>query len=246
MSGDHRDHGRKVAGLFGRIAPWYDFLNHFLSLGLDIFWRRRLVRCVRGGGVSRVLDLAAGTLDVSREILRRHPGCVVLALDFSFPMLKRGQRKISGAGRAAILPVAADGRFLPLADKSMDCATIAFGIRNIRPREDAYREILRVLAPGGRFCILEFGAGRQRILRGMYNLYLQHLLPLIGRVFSGDPQAYRYLAETIRDFPDARALCAELTRAGFSRVLSFPLSLGIVQIHVAEKGAVPTRDFSRQ
>lgn len=235
MNSEQHDHGRRVAGLFGRIAPWYDFLNHFLSFGWDITWRKRLGRCVRMHRTFRVLDLAAGTLDVSREIVRQHPGSSVLALDFSFPMLKRGQKKIQIAKEPSILPVAGDGRLLPLPDQCVDCATIAFGIRNIKPREDAYQEVLRVLAPGGRFCILEFGAGRQKILRGMYNVYLERILPLIGRIFSGDPKAYRYLAETIQAFPDARALSRELLQAGFSRVYSFPLSAGIVQVHVAEK-----------
>lgn len=235
MNIEHGEHGRRVAGLFGRIAPWYDFLNHFLSLGWDVLWRRRLVQCVRLGDTLRVLDLACGTLDVSREVLRQHPGGRVLGMDFSYPMLQRGKRKIQKSGQTSIQPVAADGRHLPLPDRCVDCATIAFGIRNIRPREDAYQEVLRVLTPGGRFCILEFGSGRNRIMRGIYNIYLQRLLPMIGRVFSGDAHAYQYLADTIQAFPDARELAGELLQAGFSRVCSFPLTLGIVHIHLAEK-----------
>ncbi len=237
MNSEQRDHGRLVSGLFGRIAPWYDFLNHFLSLGWDIVWRKRLVRCVRLSRTFRVLDLAAGTLDVSREILRQHPGGSVLAMDFSLPMLQRGQRKIQTEKQTAILPVTADGRTLPLPNQCVDCATIAFGIRNIKPREDCYREVLRVLTPGGRFCILEFGTGRRKILRGLYNMYLHRILPLVGWLFSGDPQAYRYLAETIQAFPDARVLSSELLQAGFSKVYSFPMTAGIVQVHVAEKSA---------
>lgn len=231
-----REHSAKVAGLFGRIAPWYDFLNHFLSLGFDVAWRRRLVRCIPASCAPHILDLAAGTLDVSREILRRHPTSRVLAMDFSYPMLVRGRKKIQ-ARAIPVLLAAADGRCLPLPDQSVDCVTMAFGIRNIVPRQAAYGEIMRVLKPGGRFCILEFGAGRQKILRGIYNIYLHRLLPWIGRAFSGDGQAYRYLAETIQSFPDARQLSAELVAAGFSRVYSFPLTGGIVQIHVAEKAS---------
>ncbi len=235
----HEDHGRQVVSLFGRIAPWYDFLNHFLSLGLDISWRKRLRRCVRVGRANRVLDLAAGTLDVSREIVRHMPDVHVLAIDFSEPMLRRGRKKIRTPRDLQILPVVADGRTLPVDGQSVDCVTIAFGIRNIRPREPAYQEVLRVLTPGGRFCILEFGAGRRKILRGFYNLYLNRILPMIGQIFSGDSQAYRYLAESIREFPDADALAGELITAGFERVYSVPLTFGIVQLHVAEK----TGDF---
>jgi len=222
--------------MFGRIAGWYDFLNHALSLGMDLWWRYNLVRCVRRGPTGRVLDLAAGTLDVTREILRQHPWARVWALDFSLPMLRKGQPKLARAGRAArVLPALADGRCLPLAGASVDCVTIAFGIRNILPREAAYAEILRVLVPGGRLCILEFGSGKRRVWRGLYNFYLHRLLPLFGRIFSGDERAYTYLADTIAAFPEPGELAAELAAAGFARVSWRPMLSGIVAIHLAEK-----------
>ncbi|GAB6059268.1 bifunctional demethylmenaquinone methyltransferase/2-methoxy-6-polyprenyl-1,4-benzoquinol methylase UbiE [Desulfonatronum parangueonense] len=235
MKTEHGDHGKQVVSLFGRIAPWYDFLNHFLSLGWDITWRKRLRQCVRTHQTRRVLDLAAGTLDVSREIRRHMPDVRVLAVDFSEPMLRRGQKKIRAAHETSIQPVVADGRALPVLTESVDCVTIAFGIRNIKPRQAAYQEVLRVLTPGGRFCILEFGTGRQKIMQGFYNLYLNHILPMVGRIFSGDPHAYRYLAESIQEFPTARNLSRELAAAGFERVYSVPLTFGIVQLHIAEK-----------
>lgn len=227
------EHGRRVSGLFDNIATWYDFLNHFLSLGQDIYWRNRLVRTVRPGPTGVVLDLAAGTLDVSREILRQHPGLKVLSLDFSLPMLVRGQKKVAGV--PAICPVQADGRLLPLPDGCVDAVTIAFGIRNILPRTDAYREILRVLAPGGRLCILEFGTGQARIWQGLYNFYLGTVLPRVGRFFSRNPEAYQYLADTILAFPNASVLAGELRDAGFDQVGCQALSSGIVYIHVARK-----------
>jgi len=113
--------------------------------------------------------------------------------------------------------------------------TIAFGIRNILPRAAAFAEIFRVLKPGGRLCVLEFGSGRTRIWKGLYNLYLNRLLPLAGRLVSGDAGAYRYLAETIAAFPAAGELAEEMRAAGFNRVLWLPLLSGIVYIHVAEK-----------
>ena len=235
--GEQGDHGRRVAGMFGRIAGWYDFLNHFLSLGLDLVWRRRLVSHLAPLAASDrlvVLDLAAGTLDVTRAILRRYPGARVAAMDFALPMLRRGQGKLSGSERSAVLTGLADGRELPLKDACVDGVTIAFGIRNL-PRPRAHAEILRVLRPGGRYCILEFGAGRKRILKGLYNFYLNRLLPLLGRIISGDDQAYRYLAETIKAFPDERELDAELRQSGFDRIFHEPLAWGIVFIHVAEK-----------
>ena len=169
-----------VSGMFGRIAGWYDFLNHFLSLGQDYYWRYQLVRQVRPGVTGRVLDLAAGTMDVSMEIRRQHPSLSVLAMDFSMPMLAKGTTKIKARDAGRVVPVQADGRFLPLPDGCVDCVTIAFGIRNIVPRQAAFDEIYRVLAPGGRLCILEFGTGSERIWGGLYNVYLGKVLPGVG------------------------------------------------------------------
>ena len=230
-------HSRRVASMFGRIAGWYDFLNHFLSLGLDMYWRYRLVRFVRTGDTGRVLDLAAGTLDVAREIRRQKPDGAVLGLDLTLPMLRRGLGKLQRHGETQILPVGGDATTLPLPERSVDCITIAFGIRNIQPRSDAYAEMHRVLAPGGRVCILESGSGRNRIWKGLYNVYLKTILPLTGRLISRDAEAYAYLAETIQAFPEARELAGELLEAGFTRVGYLPLQSGIVYLHVAEKAA---------
>lgn len=221
--------------MFGRIAGWYDFLNHFLSLGQDIYWRHRLVRMLRPGPTGRVLDLAAGTLDVSLEIKRQFPKSKVLSLDFTEAMLQKGQTKLKTDSGRDIQPVLADGRTLPLPTACVDNVTIAFGIRNIRPRMDAYREMYRVLVPGGRMCILEFGSGQNKIWKGLYNVYLDKILPSLGKIFSGDKDAYTYLAETIDGFPVASELVSEITEAGFERVFYVPLLSGIVNIHVAEK-----------
>ncbi len=237
ITGAHREHGRKVVDMFSRIAGWYDFLNHFLSAGQDVYWRYRLARAAKPAPDGAVLDLAAGTMDVSVELLRQYPGIKVAALDFTYEMLSQGKASKLRKGRENhIFPVRADGRALPMPDESVDAATIAFGIRNILPREAAYREVLRVLKPGGRFCILEFGTGSRRVWKGFYNFYLDKLLPLIGKIVSGDADAYRYLADTIRSFPDERRLAAEMVSAGFERVYHVPMMSGIVFLHVGEKG----------
>ncbi|MFW5734811.1 MAG: ubiquinone/menaquinone biosynthesis methyltransferase [Oceanidesulfovibrio sp.] len=229
-------HAGKVRAMFGRISRWYDFLNHALSLGLDIHWRRVLVREAEPPeGRGHIVDLAAGTLDVTVMLAKRYPNARITAADFSKPMLDQGAAKIRKHGLGGrVATVLADGRRLPFAESSAACMTVAFGIRNIKPRQDAYEEVLRVLEPGGRFLILEFGSGEKRILRGVYNLYLNHLLPLAGRIVSGDKDAYQYLADTIRAFPDKRALARELLDAGFETVFCLPLSWGIVNLHVAE------------
>ena len=156
-------------------------------------------------------------------------------MDFCPPMLTRGRKKLHGSDAAAILPVAADAKRLPLPDASVDCITMAFGIRNILPRETAFAEMARVLAPGGRACILEFGSGRQRVWGGLYNVYLDRVLPRIGRLLSGDSGAYGYLAETIRNFPTAEDLEEEMRAAGFACAWHLPLTSGIVCLHVGEK-----------
>ena len=221
--------------MFGRIVRFYDLLNRVLSLGLDQHWRKVLARNVRLGESGVVLDLAAGTLDVSLAIRRLHPTALVPALDFCPPMLVQGSRKLKGDNARCILPVAADAKRLPLPDASVDCITIAFGIRNILPREAAFAEMLRVLRPGGRACILEFGSGQERIWGGLYNVYLNHLLPRVGKIFSKDPGAYEYLADTIRKFPSARSLEQEMRTAGFERAWHEKLTSGIVCLHVGEK-----------
>ncbi|MDR3640351.1 MAG: ubiquinone/menaquinone biosynthesis methyltransferase [Humidesulfovibrio sp.] len=239
-------HGRQVAAMFGRIARWYDFLNHTLSLGLDIYWRWRLARVALPEPGGAVLDLAAGTLDVSLALIRQYPDIRVAAVDYTLPMLVRGKHKLTGGPDKRILPVQGDGRKLPLADESMDAATIAFGIRNIRPRMAAHREVLRCLKPGGRFCILEFGTGRRKVWGGLYNFYLESVLPALGRLVSGDRAAYRYLAETIREFPDERQLSRELMDAGYARVFHVAMLSGIVYLHVAEKAGQLCADADKE
>ena len=238
------EHASLVSNLFSGIVRWYDPLNRLLSLGLDQGWRRCLADSVLpGAGRNRwdtagktILDLAAGTLDVSLVLRRRYPGIRVLSMDFCTPMLVHGQGKLHGEEQESVLPVAADARCLPLPDACVDGITMAFGIRNITPRSASFEEMLRVLKPGARACILEFGTGRNRIWLGLYNFYLQRLLPMIGRL-SGKPDAYSYLARTIMEFPDADALADEMHAAGFARVYHIPLCSGIVRIHVAEKAA---------
>ncbi len=228
-------HEQAVSTMFGRIVSWYDILNTVLSCGFDRIWRRRLVREVRLGPTGRVLDLAAGTMDLSLAIRKRYPQAVVPALDFCPPMLLQGRKKLKGAHKRMVWPVGADAKRLPLPDASVDCITIGFGIRNVLPRSEAFQEMHRVLVPGGRVCILEFGSGKNKIWGGLYNFYLRKFLPKIGKIFSGDAKAYEYLADTIIAFPTAVELEEELREAGFTCAWHTPLTSGIVCMHMAEK-----------
>ena len=225
-----------VGAMFGRIAGVYDFLNHALSLGIDRRWRAELADlCVWRGGLP-LLDLAAGTLDVALALHRKFPEADIAAVDFCRPMLERGLGKLKTESiKRRIAPLEGDALELPARDGSFGCATIAFGIRNIPDRPRAFREILRVLAPGGRLCVLEFGSGKERVWGGLYNFYLDRILPRIGRAVARDKDAYAYLAETIDAFPSAPALAREMREAGFAGESYRKLTGGIVCLHWGEK-----------
>ena len=232
-----------VRRIFERIAGVYDILNRVFSFGLDAWWRSRLADAVKPfppHGTARILDLAAGTMEVSLALARRYRYRTILALDFCRPMLLKGLPKIrrqAGSRNSApqIYPLVGDGRRLPLPDASVDAVTVAFGLRNIRPREEAYAEVLRVLVPGGKFCVLEFGSGKDRILFGLYNLYLARVLPFIGKLVSRDKGAYQYLADTVAEYPAASVLAGEMRLSGFANVRFRFFTAGIVCLHVGEK-----------
>lgn len=224
-----------VRRMFSEIAPRYDLLNHLLSLNVDRRWRRLAVRELawleRPQGV--YLDLCAGTLDVG-ALLAGQQGFrgFVLGSDFAEPMLRQGVGK---APAERLAPVAADALQLPFPDAFADGAIVAFGVRNLADLDGGLREMARVLAPGARLVILEFTTPRSAIVRGAYHAYFHHVLPAIGRVVSGHPTAYRYLPESVANFPDAEALAERLRRAGFANVRWRTLSLGIAAIHVGQR-----------
>ena len=226
----------KIAGLFNAIAGRYDFLNHFLSFGIDFYWRKRLVRMLPMLEKAVCIDVAAGTLDVSLAIAKRFDGFSpqIFACDFSQEMLQRGAKKNHFS---CVLSVLADGTKLPFSTACADMVTIAFGLRNIPVRQKLYTESLRVLKVGGKLYVLEFGSAKTSIWKGVYNFYLRRILPIIGKIVSGDAKAYQYLADTIYAFPTAKELMAEMQEAGFHSVGCFSMTGGIVWIYVAEKTA---------
>lgn len=221
-----------VRGMFGRIARRYDLLNHLLSFNLDRRWRARLVERVAevlDRREARVLDLCCGTADVLVSLEKRRGRAMLLASDFCHPMLLEARRKT-----AAPL-FEADALGLPLADDSLDLVTIAFGFRNLANYGRGLEELLRVLKPGGVAAILEFSTPTNRAFGAVYGFFSARVLPWVGGVVSGSREAYEYLPESIRKFPGADDLAAQMREAGFSRVEFERLAGGAVALHLAWK-----------
>ena len=224
-----------VRTVFEEIAPRYDLLNHLLSLNIDVLWRRRALRALEWGRTPAgvFLDLCAGTLDVGAELTKQPGFCgFIIGADFAVPMLRAGTGK---APRERLAPVGADAQQLPLGTGSVDGAVVAFGIRNVASLDVALREVYRVLAPGARFVILEFTRPRSLVVRTFYHFYFHQVLPLVGGLISGHRTAYRYLPQSVANFPSEPEVARRMTAAGFSEVQWESLSLGIAAIHVGLK-----------
>jgi demethylmenaquinone methyltransferase/2-methoxy-6-polyprenyl-1,4-benzoquinol methylase len=220
-----------VARMFDAVARRYDVTNDVLSFGMDRRWRRavRTELGIRSG--HRVLDLAAGTATSSVAFTGDVPGVQVVAADFSLGMLQEGRRRLGAASVRGVSLVAADGLRLPFADASFDRVTISFGLRNTADPLTCLRELRRVTAAGGRLVVCEFSSPTWPPFRKVYLEYLMQLLPRVARAVSSDPEAYVYLAESIRAWPDQRGLAALLVDAGWSSVSWRNLTGGIVALH---------------
>ena len=218
---------RWVRDMFGRVAPRYDFANHLLSLNIDRYWRRQTVARVREWlcrPEARVLDLCCGTGDLT-VALSRARNRPVMGSDFCHPML-------TGAARKTDAPLfEADALQLPLPDRSLDLITCAFGFRNLSSYNAGLRELARVLRPGGMIAILEFSQPPNPLFARLYDFYSRHILPRLGGLISGSPDAYRYLPESVQKFPSAEELATRMTAAGFQNVSFERLTLGIVALH---------------
>lgn len=227
----------KIVGMFDAIAGRYDLLNTVLSGGLDRYWRRRLVASLRLTGRERLLDVCTGTGDVAIGAARRNSGAArVVGVDFSGAMLTHGLEKVrTSRFTDRIQLVRGDAMALPVAGESVDAATIAFGIRNVQRAEAACAELLRVLRPGGRLAILEFGLPVFPAVRPLYLWYFNHVLPRIGRAVSRHDAAYTYLPESVGSFQCGDEFARVLTNAGFSQVKARPLAFGIVYLYTGCK-----------
>lgn len=227
----------RISGMFDAIAGRYDVLNTVLSGGLDRYWRRRAIRSLELTGRERLLDVCTGTADVAMAGVRARPGAArVLGVDFAGAMLSHGMAKLRDANLTSRVQLArGDAMCLPVADGSVEAATIAFGIRNVQQPEVACAELLRVLKPGGRLAILEFGLPVIPAVRPLYLWYFKHILPRIGRAVSRHHEAYDYLPQSVGAFPWGEAFARILRDAGFSQVEARPLAFGIVYLYSARK-----------
>ncbi|MCL4811620.1 MAG: bifunctional demethylmenaquinone methyltransferase/2-methoxy-6-polyprenyl-1,4-benzoquinol methylase UbiE [Vicinamibacteraceae bacterium] len=232
----------KIARMFDAIARRYDLLNHVLSGGLDLVWRRRAIRELRLSGRDTVVDVCTGTCDFALAAVRppAAPGRAgrVIGIDFAPEMLRVGQAKLAHAGLDARVPLLrGDAMRLPLADRSADAVTVAFGIRNVFDPTVALGEFGRILKPGGRVAILEFALPRTPIVRAAYLWYFRHVLPRIGRLVSRHAEAYTYLPASVGSFHEPATFAAMLERAGFEHVRPIRLTFGVVYLYVATRAA---------
>jgi demethylmenaquinone methyltransferase/2-methoxy-6-polyprenyl-1,4-benzoquinol methylase len=225
----------KISGMFDAIAGRYDLLNTVLSGGVDRYWRYHAIKSLRLTGRERLLDVCTGTADVA--IGASHKGAArVVGVDFSGAMLTHGLVKVEKGGlRDRIKLVRGDAMNLPVASASVHAATIAFGIRNVQQPEVACRELVRVLRPGGRLAILEFGTPSSPLFGPVYQWYSRNILPRIGRAVSRHDAAYTYLPESIGAFPYGADFARILTTAGFSQVEARPFMFGAVYLYTGQK-----------
>jgi demethylmenaquinone methyltransferase / 2-methoxy-6-polyprenyl-1,4-benzoquinol methylase len=224
---------RWVRSMFGRVAHRYDLANHLLSANVDRYWRNHTVARVRDVLMrpeARVLDLACGTGDLLIA-LEREAGRGLIGSDFCHPMLTGAQTKLK-RGRLKSILLESDALSLPFPDASLDLITIAFGYRNLANYRAGLIEMRRVLRPGGSMAILEFTQPPNRTFATLYNWYSRNVLPVIGGAISGAPEAYRYLPESVRKFPDAPGLTSMMKEAGFGPVEWEYLTFGIAALHI--------------
>ena len=220
-----------VQEMFEDVSYRYDFLNHFLSFGLDFYWRKKLVQFLELEPGHGVLDVATGTGDVVFEMLKKHD-VYVFGLDFAFNMVNIATEKATKMKHLKnVYFLQRDGESLPFPDHSFDRLTISFGFRNIGHYEKALKEFQRVLKPDGQLAILEFSEPRSKIFNVLYQFYFKHILPKLGALLSR-ADAYRYLPESVAYFPPRQNICNLMISSGFQKAEVYDLTFGICSIFI--------------
>jgi demethylmenaquinone methyltransferase/2-methoxy-6-polyprenyl-1,4-benzoquinol methylase len=230
------EHALMVRDIFASIPRTYDLLNHLISCGQDRAWRRFAAAKAPLSATSRFLDLATGTADLATETAGRFSCRSVIGLDYSEEMLLRARQKIEKKKlRGVVTLVRGNALALPFPDESFDVAAMAFGIRNVPDRVGVLREMIRVVVPAGQVQVLEITLPEKRSLRPLYRLYLHAIIPWVARFLSPNPDAYRYLADSVLHFPSPRAFQHMMALAGLVHVQAHPLTGGITHLFVGRK-----------
>jgi demethylmenaquinone methyltransferase/2-methoxy-6-polyprenyl-1,4-benzoquinol methylase len=226
----------QVAEMFDNIAFKYDFLNRFLSAGIDIGWRKKAIAQLKEKDPQSILDVATGTADLAIMASRILNTPKIIGIDISDGMLEVGRKKIAAASlQKTIELLNGDSEAINFADNSFDAVMVAFGVRNFQNLEKGLGEIKRVLKPGGKIVVLEFSKPKIIGVKFFYNFYMNILTPTIGKLFSKNRNAYKYLNESIKQFPEGENFISILNNLGYTNTYCKPLSLGICSIYCGEK-----------
>lgn len=226
----------QVASMFNNISGTYDFLNHFLSIGIDRIWRKMAIKELIKHKPSYILDVATGTGDFAFEAINILKPKKVIGVDISSGMLAIADQKIIKRKMQDVFEVQlGDSEQLLFDNDSFDAVTVAFGVRNFEDLEKGLNDMLRVLKPGGKAVILEFSKPRVFLIKQAYNFYFKYVTPAVGRIFSKDNSAYTYLPESVASFPDGVSFDSLMKKAGFKNTKYRPLTFGICSIYTGIK-----------
>lgn len=225
----------QVAEMFNNISGKYDFLNHFLSLGIDILWRKKAIKLLKKDKPKLILDIATGTGDFAIEALALNPDQVI-GVDISEGMLEMGRKKMKKRGLDNKIELRlGDSEGLLFEDNKFDAIIVSFGVRNFENLEKGLADMCRVLKPGGKVVVLEFSRPKRFPFKQIYNFYFKAILPKIGRLISKDSAAYTYLPESVGAFPDGDNFLKVLQKVGFKETKCKPLTFGISSIYTGVK-----------
>jgi demethylmenaquinone methyltransferase / 2-methoxy-6-polyprenyl-1,4-benzoquinol methylase len=226
----------QVADMFNNISKTYDFLNHFLSLGIDIIWRKKAINELKKDQPKLILDVATGTGDFAFEALSILKPEKIIGVDISQGMLDIAQQKIDKRGMGDLFEIKlGDSEKLPFSDSQFDAVTVAYGVRNFENLETGLADIQRVLKPGGKAVVLEFSKPKVFPIKQLYKFYFNYITPGIGKLFSKDSRAYTYLPESVAAFPDGEKFTGLMDKVGFKNTKCRPLAFGICSIYTGIK-----------